>query len=72
MFMNEFPVSAPKVKGLLRPLAQRSAIDPFIVMDVMGEVNARESSGHHVIHMEGWPSRDSCAKGRARTRPGGA
>jgi hypothetical protein len=52
MFMNEFPVSAPKVKGLPRSLAQRSAIDPFIVMDVMGEVNARESSGHHVIHME--------------------
>jgi aspartate/methionine/tyrosine aminotransferase len=52
MFMNEFPVPAPKVKGLPRPLAQRSAIDPFIVMDVMGEVNARESSGHDIIHME--------------------
>jgi hypothetical protein len=50
MFMNETP--APNATGLLRPLAQRSAIDPFIVMDVMGEANARESSGHDIIHME--------------------
>jgi hypothetical protein len=37
-------------KGLPRPLAERSAIDPFIVMDVMGEANARELSGDDIIH----------------------
>jgi hypothetical protein len=36
---------APSLKGLPRPLAKRSAIDPFIVMDVMGEANAREKAG---------------------------
>jgi aspartate/methionine/tyrosine aminotransferase len=43
---------APSLKGLPRPLAKRSAIDPFIVMDVMGEANAREKSGADIIHME--------------------
>jgi hypothetical protein len=32
--------------------AERSAIDPFIVMDVMGEANARELSGDDIIHMD--------------------
>jgi hypothetical protein len=42
VFMNEFALTAPKPKGLPRPLAKRSAIDPFIVMDVMREANAPE------------------------------
>jgi hypothetical protein len=42
--MNELPLTAQSAKGLPRPLAKRSAIDPFIVMDVMGEANARELS----------------------------
>jgi aspartate/methionine/tyrosine aminotransferase len=50
--MNELPVTAQSAKGLPRPLAERSAIDPFIVMDVMGEANARELSGDDIIHME--------------------
>ena len=42
----------PESKGLPRPLARRSAIDPFIVMDVMAEANARQAEGHDIIHME--------------------
>ena len=49
--MNELPVTAQSAKGLPRPFAERSAIDPFIVMDVMGEANARELSGDDIIHM---------------------
>jgi aspartate/methionine/tyrosine aminotransferase len=50
--MNEFAVTTPKPKDVPRPLAKRSVIDPFIVMDVMGEANARELGGHDIIHME--------------------
>jgi len=32
--------------------SQRSAVAPFIVMDVMEAAAAREALGHHVIHME--------------------
>ncbi|MEC9367601.1 MAG: aminotransferase class I/II-fold pyridoxal phosphate-dependent enzyme [Pseudomonadota bacterium] len=38
--------------GLPRPPAERGAIDPFIVMDVMRQANARESAGDSVIHLE--------------------
>jgi hypothetical protein len=41
----------PSLKGLPRPLAKRSAIDPFIVMDLMEEANAREKAGADIIHM---------------------
>ncbi len=37
---------------LPRPLPSRSKIDPFIVMDVMGEANARAAGGEDIIHME--------------------
>lgn len=30
----------------------RSAIDPFVVMDVMREANARQAAGSDIIHME--------------------
>jgi aspartate/methionine/tyrosine aminotransferase len=33
-------------------LASRSRIDPFIVMDVMREANARSAGGEDIIHME--------------------
>jgi aspartate/methionine/tyrosine aminotransferase len=39
------------VAGLLRP-SRRSAVPPFIVMDVMEAAAAREAQGHGVIHME--------------------
>jgi aspartate/methionine/tyrosine aminotransferase len=40
-------------KGLVaRPPSERSAIDPFIVMDVMRAAAAREAAGARVIHME--------------------
>jgi aspartate/methionine/tyrosine aminotransferase len=50
-------VSDPRAKGqwpesLPRRLATRSAIDPFIVMDVMAEANARAAAGADIIHME--------------------
>ena len=53
--------------GLPRQLAKRSAIDPFIVMDVMAAANAREAKGADVIHMEvgqpGTPApRAACAR----------
>ena len=40
------------MQGLPRPLAAARAIDPFIVMDVMREANAREVAGEDIIHME--------------------
>ena len=43
----------PPAQGLMaRPPSERSAIDPFIVMDVMRAAAAREAAGAHVIHME--------------------
>lgn len=37
---------------LLRPPAERGAIDPFIVMDVMQQAAAAEAAGRHIVHME--------------------
>ena len=54
---------------LPRPLAERSAIDPFIVMDVMGEANARELSGDDIIHVEvGQPASPAPKAARERAR----
>src|SRR3954470_7335499 len=44
--------SHPAPKGRLRGPSQRSAIEPFIVMDVMRAAADREHSGGRVIHME--------------------
>ena len=67
--MNELPVTAQSAKGLPRPLAERSAIDPFIVMDVMGEANARELSGDDIIHVEvGQPASPAPKAARERAR----
>ena len=67
--MNELPVTAQSAKGLPRPFAERSAIDPFIVMDVMGEANARELSGDDIIHMEvGQPASPAPKAARERAR----
>jgi aspartate/methionine/tyrosine aminotransferase len=41
-----------KLQKLPRPLPEARAIDPFIVMDVMGEANVREAAGEGIIHME--------------------
>jgi hypothetical protein len=51
VFFNEFALTVPKPMDLPRPLAKRRAIDPFIVMEVMGEANAREVAGDDIIHM---------------------
>ena len=67
--MNELPVTAQSAKGLPRPLAERSAIDPFIVMDVMAGANARELSGDDIIHMEvGQPASPAPKAARERAR----
>src|SRR5215831_3806748 len=67
--MNEFAVTTPKPKDVPRPLAKRSVIDPFIVMDVMGEANARELGGHDIIHMEvGQPATPAPQAARERTQ----
>jgi aspartate/methionine/tyrosine aminotransferase len=67
--MNELPLTAQSAKGLPRPLAKRSAIDSFIVMDVMGEANARELSGDDIIHTEvGQPATPAPRAARERAR----
>ncbi|MGE0700832.1 MAG: pyridoxal phosphate-dependent aminotransferase [Hyphomicrobiaceae bacterium] len=38
--------------ALLRELPARSAIDPFIVMDVMRQAAAAEAAGRNIVHME--------------------
>ncbi len=38
--------------ALLRPLPARSAIDAFIVMDVMRQAAAAEAAGRDIVHME--------------------
>lgn len=48
-------------------ISHRSAVDPFIVMDVMEAARAAESEGHHIIHMEvGQPATGAPALARAR------
>jgi len=47
--------------------SRRSAVDPFIVMDVMEAARAAEEAGRHVIHMEvGQPGTGAPAAARAR------
>lgn len=44
-------------------LSKRSAVDPFIVMDVLEAARAAEDAGRHIIHMEiGQPSTGAPAK----------
>ena len=55
--------------ALPRQLARRSRIDPFIVMDVMGEANEREAAGEDIIHMEvGQPGTPAPRAARERAR----
>jgi aspartate/methionine/tyrosine aminotransferase len=54
---------------LERALSRRSAIDPFIVMDVMGEANLRQAGGEDIIHMEvGQPATPAPRAARERAR----
>ena len=43
---------APAAVSLLRSPPTRSAIDPFIVMDVMRQAAAAEAAGRNIVHME--------------------
>ncbi len=62
-------MNRPIDPSLPRPLALRSAIDPFIVMDVMGEANARAAEGQDIIHMEvGQPATPAPRAARERAR----
>src|SRR5215510_1125161 len=47
-------ITGPKINRAVAGLqpSRRSAIAPFIVMDVMQAAAEREASGHGVIHME--------------------
>jgi aspartate/methionine/tyrosine aminotransferase len=48
-------------------LSARSAVDPFIVMDVMEAARAAEEAGRHIIHMEvGQPGTGAPKAARAR------
>jgi aspartate/methionine/tyrosine aminotransferase len=49
--MKRIPHDLPSAMARPRP-SQRSAIDPFIVMDVMQAAAEREAQGASVIHME--------------------
>jgi aspartate/methionine/tyrosine aminotransferase len=67
--VNETQTMMPKSARLPRPLADRRAIDPFIVMDVMGEANAREAGGEDIIHMEvGQPATPAPQAARERAQ----
>lgn len=44
--------TAPEVRAAAGLASARSAIDAFIVMDVMRQANAREAAGERIIHME--------------------
>ncbi|MFT6169823.1 MAG: aspartate/methionine/tyrosine aminotransferase, partial [Celeribacter sp.] len=48
-------------------ISRRSAVDPFIVMDVMEAARAAEARGRHIIHMEvGQPATGAPALARKR------
>ena len=48
-------------------VSRRSAVDPFIVMDVMEAARAAEAAGRHIIHMEvGQPGTGAPAIARQR------
>ncbi|MBC8020130.1 MAG: aminotransferase class I/II-fold pyridoxal phosphate-dependent enzyme, partial [Methyloceanibacter sp.] len=69
MAVNERPSTGLKPQKLPRALSKRSAIDPFIVMDVMGDANARQASGEDIIHMEvGQPATPAPRAARERAR----
>lgn len=64
----EIPTEQKPVK-LPRSLAERSRIDPFIVMDVLREANERQASGEDIIHMEvGQPATPAPRAARERAR----
>ncbi|MEO1000522.1 MAG: aminotransferase class I/II-fold pyridoxal phosphate-dependent enzyme, partial [Pseudomonadota bacterium] len=45
--------------------SRRSAVDPFIVMDVMEAARARDAAGHDIVHMEvGQPGTPAPARAR--------
>jgi len=59
----------PEMPRLPRPLPVGRAIDPFIVMDVMGEANARQARGEDIIHMEvGQPATPAPRAARERAQ----
>ena len=48
-------------------ISRRSAVDPFIVMDVMEAARAAEAQGRHIIHMEvGQPATGAPERARQR------
>jgi aspartate/methionine/tyrosine aminotransferase len=62
-------LTRPGAAPLPRPLALRSEIDPFIVMDLMAEANARTDEGEDIIHMEvGQPATPAPLAARERAR----
>src|SRR5688572_2815818 len=67
--LNETPPRGPNPGQIPRPLSGRSAIDPFIVMDVMGQANALQAGGADIIHMEvGQPATPAPRAARERAR----
>jgi aspartate/methionine/tyrosine aminotransferase len=52
MVEREISALASASETALAAPSLRSAIDPFVVMDVMREANKREAAGEDIIHME--------------------
>ncbi len=44
--------SDPRIRNSIKGASRRSAVDPFMAMDVMRAAIDRETAGHRVIHME--------------------
>jgi len=69
MIARELGLDGRKAGRLPRDMARRSRIDPFIVMDVMGEANARAAGGEDIIDMEvGQPATPAPSTARERVR----
>jgi len=69
MVTHELGLDRQETGSLPWRMARRSSIDPFSVMDVMGEANARAAAGEDIIHMEvGQPAAPTPKAARERAR----
>jgi aspartate/methionine/tyrosine aminotransferase len=69
MVTHELGLDRQETGSLPWRMARRSSIDPFILMDVMGEANACAAGGEDIIHMEvGQPAAPAPKAARERAR----
>ena len=70
--MKTPPARSDEARSIGLRTSRRSAVPPFIVMDVMEAAAAREALGHNVIHMEVGPAGHARTARGARCRQAGA